>query len=145
MHVLNGKNISNDFKCRQFVDGSEYIYHIPGYPIPLARPRLSKNGVWDCQRHVKTDIGFYLNFLHKNKPLFTGPLHITLEFFLKIPKKKKDSLWHTSRPDLDNMIKFYLDVAIGILYEDDRQISKITASKMYDENPRTLLTIHPLN
>lgn len=135
----------NDFNCRQFVDSSTYIYHIPGDPIPLARPRLSKNGIWDSQKHIKTDIGFYMNFLHKNKPLLKGPLHVNLEFFLKMPKKKKDSLWHMSRPDLDNMIKFYLDVAIGILYEDDRQISKITAQKIYDENTCTVITIHTLD
>ncbi len=132
-----------ELDCRQIVDGSEYIYIIPGNPIPLARPRLSKNGVWDSQKHIKFDIGVYLKFLHKNNPLFVGPLHLIITFFMNPPKKNKN-IWHITRPDLDNMVKFYMDVANGILYEDDSMVARITATKMYHAESRTEIIIEKL-
>ena len=36
---------------------------------------------------------------------------------------------HTSKPDLDNLIKNILDRGNNILWEDDKNISYITASK----------------
>lgn len=115
-------------------------YTIPGQPIPLARPRFSNNHVWDCQTGEKGATATYLRFLQKDEPL-TGPLHVSLKFFMQ---HKTKSGWHAVRPDLDNLVKFYLDVAIGVLYEDDKQVVKITADKMYSVEPRTEITIEEL-
>jgi Holliday junction resolvase RusA-like endonuclease len=61
---------------------------------------------------------------------------------MPIPKtRKKKNLFHISRPDLSNMIKFYEDVAQGILFSDDSKIAKITATKVYDEMPRVEIII----
>jgi crossover junction endodeoxyribonuclease RusA len=116
-------------------------YTIPGQPIPLARPRFSNNHVWDCQSGEKMVAATNLRFLHKGE-LLTGPLHVDLKFFMC--HKTKHKSWHCVRPDLDNLIKFILDVANGVLYEDDKQVAKITAEKTYDQKARTEITIMEL-
>ena len=45
-------------------------------------------------------------------------------------------------PDLDNLIKFPLDVMNGEVWLDDKQIISILAFKHYAEVPRTEITIH---
>lgn len=72
--------------------------------------------------------------------MYEGALHLNVIFFMKQPKKKKES-WHTYKPDLDNMIKWISDVMNGILYEDDKQVAKITAEKVYSLESRTEIII----
>lgn len=62
------------------------------------------------------------------------------------PKSKQNRiLWHLetlpSSKDLDNLAKFYLDCANGILFPDDHLITKLTVSKTYSLNPRTEIKI----
>lgn len=113
-------------------------YIIEGQPIPLQRPRFYNGNVFDCQKREKLFVGVNLRHIHGNRPLFEGPLEVHLTFYMKNQKKNG---WHYGRPDLDNLIKFYLDAANGILYEDDKQIAKIVAEKIYDIDPRTEITI----
>jgi Holliday junction resolvase RusA-like endonuclease len=114
---------------------------IPGDPIPLARPRLGKNGVYDPQAELKEETYWEIRSLLGNRHLpLMGPLELQIVFYMKIPKKNKD-IYHIKKPDLSNMIKFYEDAATGLLYKDDKQIVKITAEKKYDETPRTEITI----
>jgi Holliday junction resolvase RusA-like endonuclease len=58
--------------------------------------------------------------------------------------KQKDKLintFHVYTPDLSNMIKFVEDIANGILYKDDCQISSIVAHKIYSDTSRTEFTL----
>lgn len=118
-----------------------YKYVIHGPPIPLARPRFGKNNVvYDSQKIQKQTVAFYIKLLHKNNEPLEGSLHMDIKFFIKNPRRNK-KVWHDVKPDLSNLIKFYEDACIGILYNDDKQISEIIASKIYDENPRTEITL----
>lgn len=49
-----------------------------------------------------------------------------------------------TKPDMDNVIKLYMDVMNGIIYDDDKQITCLSASKFYSENPRVEISICPL-
>ena len=40
---------------------------------------------------------------------------------------------HISRPDLDNIVKFYLDAMTGIFWKDDASVCTIEASKSYSK------------
>lgn len=116
----------------------KYIIH--GQPIPLQRPRFVNGHIWDCQSGEKMAIGTNLRFQHKSDFL-EGPLHVDLKFFMKHARKQG---WHNARPDIDNLIKFYLDVMNAIIYSDDSQVVKITSEKVYDKEPRTEITIEEL-
>jgi len=53
-------------------------------------------------------------------------------------------LYHTGRPDTDNLAKAVLDSLTGIAWRDDAQVSQLTASKIYvagDESPHVEITV----
>ena len=78
-------------------------------------------------------------------------LIMSLTTYVDIPKswsnKKKKSMEGQpciSRPDMDNYLKFYCDVLNEIAYDDDKQITKIIAEKVYSSNPRVEITLEPI-
>jgi len=122
-------------------------YEIPGNPVPLARPRFANNHVWDSQKPTKFSAGLFVARCHDNAPLFTGPISLTVVFYLPKPKKLDIShfdTFHYSVPDLDNLLKLVGDVCNGIAYKDDAIIASIHAEKRYSRNPRTVFTLSEL-
>ena len=118
---------------------------IEGIPKAQKRHRFGKGFVYDPSKKDKTILlplmGQYLKTLEP-----TGPVSVVLAFYMPIPKsytKKKKALMqdetypHTNKPDIDNMVKFYLDC----LPFDDKVIYKIEAEKIYSTRPRVEMLI----
>lgn len=129
------------------------IFVIPGDPIPWARahPNYAKRKVYDSQKHLKIAASLYLSQQAGNDPLFEGPIHMDITFYMKVPQsisaKRRELLYgkpHFTKPDNTNMTKFYEDICSGILYHDDCIIAVTTARKIYDANPRTEFTLREL-
>lgn len=130
----------------------EITYIIEGDPIALARHRHRNDKTWDPQKQLKLFWGIELKRQHNDRPFYTGPLSLEVNFFFDFPEKmtekKKDLLTgtpHTKRPDLDNCIKFICDIANSILYQDDCSIACIKAQKLYDPIARTEFTIREIH
>lgn len=76
-----------------------------------------------------------------------GPVEMTINAFFPIPKswpkaKRKASRFHTTRPDLDNIVKLVKDALNGHAYHDDSAVVKLTASKNYTvTEPSTMVTL----
>lgn len=77
-----------------------------------------------------------------------GSVIVHINFTLSMPKswsqKKRStfkSLPHTSRPDLDNLIKLVTDSANEILYLDDSQIVELRARKHWGEKGQIELIV----
>ena len=52
------------------------------------------------------------------------------------------ALLHCSkRPDIDNYAKLVLDALSGVFYKDDSQVTALVVTKVYDQNPRTVVII----
>lgn len=70
-----------------------------------------------------------------------GPLKIVLKFTFKHVKKRRPH--HTSRPDVDNLVKFVLDSlqSPSGYFNDDAQITTLEASKEYGDEPSTFVHI----
>ena len=128
---------------------------IPGTPIPLKRPRVTKSHTSDPQAEIKEDIYWMIKsqlpigdrfYSDAQFSLFKGPVGLEFTFFMPIPKstskKKKQELLntcHIKKPDLDNLIKFYCDVSTVALFYDDSQVYNINAIKLYSDEPRTII------
>ena len=126
-------------------------------PIPLQRHRHNSHCTYDPQKDQKEVTSFlikeclaantpHLDGSHLDGSHLDGPLHLIVQFYFKLPKTKslrnKKGLYHTSTPDLDNLIKYILDVMNTLIYKDDAQIFKISAQKLYTTlKPRTEITI----
>ncbi len=121
---------------------------IDGNPIPYSRPRVTRHGTYNPRYNEKKTITTQL-LSHRFEKL-TEPLKATLVFSLPIPKStskknREAMLAHkivpTKKPDIDNLVKFILDCANGVLFEDDKQIVELVASKRYSDAPSTILHI----
>jgi Holliday junction resolvase RusA-like endonuclease len=70
------------------------------------------------------------------KPI-TGPVKVDLFFSFPRPKslmRKKDSadfIWHTKKPDRDNLDKAVLDALKGVAWTDDCQVCAGVIEKTY--------------
>ena len=52
---------------------------------------------------------------------------------------------HSKKPDIDNLIKFYMDAMTGKFYVDDSQVHKIKAMKLYGLENEVEITISNQN
>jgi len=79
-----------------------------------------------------------------------GPIRLVCTFHFPRPKKhygtgrnaavvkeRYRNLWHSGRPDIDNLVKFVTDALNGIFYRDDAQITKVTAVKIWSHKGLT--------
>ena len=119
-------------------------WSVSGRPVPQQRARFAtRTGhVYDPSSQQKQA---FLKASIEACPLpdepFQGPLKIVLKFTYKHVKKRKRH--HTSRPDVDNLVKFVLDALQGPsgYFCDDAQITMLEASKGYGEEPSTFVHI----
>ena len=127
---------------------------IPGPPIALNRPRFStiNKRVYNSQKAEMNATSFIIKSQYHG-PQLTGPLSISIIFFMPIPKslskKKQQQLagtYHYKRPDIDNLEKYLLDCIAfsGSVFIDDSQIAMIKSCKIYSFNSRTEFTIRSL-
>lgn len=135
-------------RIETFVTTNRGVYILPGPPVSQARPRFGGGRAWNPQKQIKLSTQFILQNQHHQHPLFSGPLKVELAFHLppaaSMPQRQKDKMYqtpHVFKPDLDNMIKFVLDVANGILYNDDCTVASLIATKYYSHEPKTIITI----
>jgi Holliday junction resolvase RusA-like endonuclease len=122
------------------------IYTIVGQPTPLARPRFvsrEKNGkvnVWDSQKQVKTGAGLQIRSQHRG-PLLMKPLHMDIAFYFEAYDSHRHGTFNTMKPDIDNCIKFVLDVCNGLVFRDDAIVVSLSAVKKFDNYVRTEFSI----
>ena len=139
------KRLSYDRK----VMGSYFCFKIPGKPVAKKRPRFARRGKFVITYNPQqTEEGRFLFEIQKQwqrKPL-NDPIKILMFFYMPIPKSTYSSkrklmergwIFHTKRPDLDNLIKFVKDCLNGVVYQDDSQVFSIQAEKRYSEDPKT--------
>ncbi len=142
---------------------------IPGPPISKARPRLSVRGrfanVYDSQKILSTlkkkelDANLCHFQIETNlsqdeiKAYSSLPLSVSLEYHMPVPDSdskavKNAKLWGfelpSHKPDIDNLVKWTLDIANGILWADDAQIVHLTASQKYSETPCTIICVEAI-
>ena len=61
-----------------------------------------------------------------------GPLSVQLTFLMPRPKSRKVDVWHTTRPDADNLAKAVLDALTDAsIWGDDAQVAKMVVAKLY--------------
>lgn len=127
---------------------------IPGSPIALKRARtFLRHGKIQHVNSQKCEMDFLRFQLkkHLNAP-FDCALSLELEFHMPIAagvsKKKRGALNgadHTNKPDIDNLIKYVLDVGNEILWTDDSIICGVSAMKVHSLEPKTIITIFKKN
>ena len=114
--------------------------------IAQKRHRYARGFVYDPSSKDKKIAIQQIKEQFTGKP-YTDALKIRFVFHIKRPKahfrtgkyanelKKTAPVYHTKRPDVDNFVKFYLDVMQidKTVYLDDSQVIELRAVKEYDD------------
>jgi Holliday junction resolvase RusA-like endonuclease len=119
---------------------------IPNHkPIAQQRPRLSRGHTFNPNHDQKIQYSWIFKqaMIQQHKELTTEPLAITMTFAFKRVKSNK-RINMVSRPDIDNVIKFYLDAMNDIVFHDDSFIIQLSATKVYADKPSVEITIYEL-
>jgi Holliday junction resolvase RusA-like endonuclease len=119
---------------------------IPEQPIAMQRPRLGKGHTYNPQADEKVRLGWIFKeaMMKAHKSCTDKPLIVQMVFSFKRVKSNKRK-HHTATPDIDNVIKFYLDCMQGdggIVYFNDSAIVEVRASKGYTEKPSVHIVIY---
>lgn len=121
-------------------------FFVSGIPKGQSRPRFFKRGNFVGAYSPKTD--FYIlcyNEALKNKPQqpISEPIELKLTFQMPRPKSlKKGTIYHTKRPDLDNLIKAVLDALTQAgMWADDNLIYNMQANKIYSDKTGVMIEI----
>lgn len=117
---------------------------LPGEPVSQQRPRVFAKGAMDPCWKAKEQHRAYIR--EKYSPqLEKRPLRVYMHFYYAYPKsmsmKKRPIAQKTTRPDVDNLAKYIMDMANGVLWEDDAQIIDLNCRKIYGDVSQTEITI----
>ena len=133
--------------------GTEIRILIEGDPVAKGRPRFAMvNGkpitfTPSKTRNFEAVVSLIARQQAPETPL-EGPLAVDIFFAFTVPKsrakKKAQGTYKDTRPDLDNLIKAVLDgLNTAGIWRDDAQIATLSASKVWSDNPRTVVTVRP--
>lgn len=112
-------------------------------PVAKGRPRFYNAGKFVGTYTPEKTMVFEAQLLlasrkHAPKVPFRGPVLISIEFAMPIPKSRKkikpDDV-HITKPDIDNLLKSALDPLNGLFWHDDAQICHIHTKKRYSDKP----------
>jgi len=91
----------------------------------------------------ENDVATYAKMAMDFKRPLTGPLKVTLLFIFeahKAPRWRHEMelngwISHTSKPDIDNLVKSIFDGFNRVVWLDDQQITKLITEKKYGAEP----------
>ena len=123
---------------------------IPGVPVPQARMRhFTRGGYTGTFDPNGADKKRIRAILSGYKAEFENP-RISFVFYMptpkQVPKKLLDSYCserrkHKKKPDIDNLVKLYLDCLDEIFFAGDQRVSLGPCLKVYSPTPRTVILI----
>lgn len=131
-------------------------FFLEGKPKAKPRPRFNtRTGrAYTPKKSEELQAKFLIGQQMREKgilKLSKQPLQLELTSFIELPRswstaKKKRFYGQpcTTKPDLDNNIKFYCDVLNKLTYEDDAHVSRLIAEKIYSDVPGVEMLLTPI-
>lgn len=131
-----------------------YTVVVPLKPVPKGRHRIAVVG-GKARAFTPKATEMAENWIRMcvvkavGTPRVPGPVAFHVTAVMPMPKSmphrdRADALagrkLHTSRADIDNIVKLAGDALIGIAFADDAHVSSIRAVKAYGLEPRTIIT-----
>jgi Holliday junction resolvase RusA-like endonuclease len=126
---------------------------IPGDPIAQIRMRYSgRNGIgriYDPREKDKKRLKDFISKANDNAPHLVHPT-ISFVFHMPIPKSipkrmlplyQSGFLKHEKKPDVDNLVKLYLDCLDPIVFDGDQKVTLGSCVKLYHAEPKTIIML----
>jgi Holliday junction resolvase RusA-like endonuclease len=131
------------------------IFVVPGLPQGKGRARFGNGRAYTPAKTVAYE-GLVAMAGHQamnGRPLIEGPVYMLVNAFFPIPKswskaKREAALtgtvWHTGKPDGDNILKAVGDALNEVAFKDDSQVAFAKITKRYAETARVEVMIEEL-
>lgn len=130
-------------------------FTVPGTPVAKGRPRISTRGgfarAFTPAKTVAYEglIALAAQDAMKGAAPYVGPVSVTVTATFPIPaswsrKKQATALWHTGRPDGDNLLKAVGDGLNGVAFKDDSQVASARIVKRYGAVPGLMVEVEAL-
>ena len=132
-------------------------FTVLGCPVGKGRPKFSTFGgrptAYTPQKTVSYENLVRLSYQQQCSGQMYDKdiqLRVIIKAFFPIPKsttKRKrqqmqiGEIYHTKKPDADNIAKAVCDALNGVAYQDDSQVCQLHVSKMYSDSPRAEISI----
>lgn len=137
---------------------NEHIsFVVKGEPIAMPRPRFANGRAYNDKGHAvqawKQQVNLACRLAFAGLEPMQGPVMLSVTFIMPRPKKMcrahapAGRVYHTSKPDTDNLIKAVKDAMTGVAYDDDAQVCCEWSVKFYqakvDDEPRAYVVLGP--
>jgi len=113
-------------------------------PVALKRPRFVRRGIGvdviNSQKQQMNADYWDIREQYIDPPL-SGALDVDLEFVFASKKAGP----RTERPDIDNLVKYILDVANGLLWTDDSIVVKLSATKFNGKHNQITIKVREID
>jgi Holliday junction resolvase RusA-like endonuclease len=130
------------------MDGEWIEFTIPGEIVPWARA-----GAMGKRRFTPKKQSDYMGTIRlfgshsmAARPVIRAPMELDVLAVYAMPaswpkKRQRDplSVWKTSAPDGDNLVKIVKDSLNMVVWYDDAQIARMTVTKRYGDIPRLVV------
>lgn len=131
-------------------------FEVKGKVCGKGRPRFARRGNYVSAYTDKITASYEnlikLSFLNAKGKIINKPssVEITIEAYFTPPEslsaKKKSAclsgeMPHIKKPDIDNIVKVVMDALNKIAYEDDSQVVKVFAKKLYGASDKMIITL----
>lgn len=123
-------------------------------PMGKARHRMSKGTAYDPQSKDKRGLKWHFASQMRANGLLKladGPIACYMRVCMPKPQswsqkrlKSAEGQYVITKPDVDNLEKFYLDVLNGIAYSDDKLIASLWCEKVYSDTPGVSIVLEPI-
>lgn len=129
---------------------------VAGNPVPKGRPRFSRGRVFTPKRTSDYEaivaIAASNAMKESGAQKTSGLVEVAVTAVIEIPKsyrgkKRTDALLGCSCPsgDVDNYAKSALDGLNSVVWDDDKQVVKLTACKRWGEEGVTVIEVRGLD
>lgn len=127
------------------------VFEISMKPVAKGRPKFSRFGAYTPAKTKKAEalLKKELQKIYQG-PLITDAVMLIVDFIFapnksdsKKVRKLKESgdMFHTKKPDLDNLTKLVKDALNSTILKDDAQISIEFCKKMYGPEDKIIINI----
>ena len=122
---------------------AQILFRLYGEPVAKGRPRFTRQGRAYTPAKTKTyeeEVALFAKAAMKDLEPLKTPVAVSVHATFPIPqgysKKRRQACLdgserHLKRPDLDNIVKAITDGMNGVVYDDDSQIVRLQAKKVY--------------
>lgn len=134
-------------------------FTIPGQPQGKGRAKIVRIGGFSRMATPQKTVAYEGLVAHEaetamaGRSLIEGPCHVTLVVGCQVPaswsqKKQRlaldGTLYPTTKPDADNVLKAVFDGMNGVVWKDDVQCVYVAVIKRYSATPGVRVSVQPM-